>query len=130
VVTFGEDGVSGHPDHRAVHHWTRRAWAAEGRPGALWYVAITEETAANSPRPGLVGRPGPEIAAVLDGRPWLDMKEAAIRCHASQHFPLPLDTPDWRDRVAREVFGREGFRAGAAPPATDWFSLDTTISPQ
>ena len=130
ILTFGEDGISGHPDHRAVHHWTRRAWDGEGRPGALWYVAITEETAARSPRPGLLGRPGPEIAAVLDGRPWLDAMEAAIRCHASQHFPLPLDTPEWRERVGREVFGREGSGAGAAAPVTDLFLLDTAKTPR
>lgn len=130
LVTFGEDGVSGHPDHRAVYHWTRRAWEAAGRPCPLWCVAITEETAARLEGRSFFGRPGPEIAARLDGRPWLDVKEAAIRCHSSQHYPVPLDTPEWRERVAREVFAREGFRPGSAAPVTDFFSLDTTGTPQ
>lgn len=130
IVTFGDDGVSGHTDHRAVHQWTRRAWEAAGRPCPLWYVAITEEAAALLPDRSFIGRPGPEIAARLDGRPWLDVKEAAIRCHASQHYPLPLDTPEWRERVAREVFGRDGFRPGSAPPVADFFSLDTAETPQ
>jgi len=130
LVTFGEDGVSGHPDHRAVYHWTRRAWEYAGRPCPLWCVAITEETAARLEGRSFFGRPGPEIAARLDGRPWLDVKEAAIRCHASQHYPVPLDMPEWRERVAREVFAREGFRPGSAAPVTDLFSLDTTGTPQ
>jgi len=130
LVTFGEDGISGHPDHRAVYHWTRRAWEAAGRPCPLWYVAITEETAARLEGRSLIGRPGPEVAARLDGRPWLDVKEAAIRCHASQRYPVPLDAPEWRERVAREVFGREGFRPGSAAPVTDLFSLDTTGAPR
>jgi len=121
LVTYGPDGVSGHPDHRAIHAWTRRAWEAEGRPCPLWYVAVTEEAARLLADRGFVGRRGAEIAAKLDGRPWLDVKEAAIRCHASQRFPVPLDTPEWRERVAREVFGREGFPPGSRPPVSDFF---------
>jgi len=121
IVTFGPDGVSGHPDHQAVHHWTRHAWEAEGRPCPLWYAAITEETARLLAGRRFLGRRGAEIAGKLDGRPWLDVKEAAIRCHASQRYPVPLDTPEWRARVAREVFGREGFAPGSGPPASDLF---------
>lgn len=121
VVTFGPDGISGHPDHRAVHEWTRRAWEAEGRPCPLWYAALAEETVRLLPGRHFVGRPGAELAARLDGRPWLDVKEAAIRCHASQRYPLPLDTPEWRERAGREVFGREGFAPGSRAPARDLF---------
>jgi N-acetylglucosamine malate deacetylase 2 len=121
IVTFGPDGISGHPDHRAIHAWTRRAWEAEGRPCPLWYAAVSEETVRLLEGRHFLGRRGPEIAARLDGRPWLDVKEAAIRCHASQRYPLPLDTPEWRERVAREVFGREGFAPGSRPPASDLF---------
>lgn len=35
VVTFGDDGVTGHPDHRAVATWTERAVAACGHPTSL-----------------------------------------------------------------------------------------------
>ena len=121
LVTFGPDGVSGHPDHRAIHAWTRRAWKREGHPCPLWEVAVTEEAAGLLARRGFIGRHGAEIAAKLDGRPWLDVKEAAIRCHASQQYPVPLDTPEWRERVAREVFGRAGFAPGSRPPASDFF---------
>jgi dephospho-CoA kinase len=121
IVTFGPDGVSGHPDHQAVHHWTRRAWEGEGRPCPLWYAAFSEEVARLLPDRRFIGRRGAEIAAELDDRAWLDAKEAAIRCHASQRYPLPLDSPEWRERAAREVFGREGFVPGSAPPARDLF---------
>jgi dephospho-CoA kinase len=121
IVTFGPDGVSGHSDHRAVHSWTRRAWEAEGRPCPLWEVAITEAAAAALPGRSFVGRPGPEIAARLDSRPWLDVKEAAIGCHRSQRYPVPLDSAEWRERVGREVFGREGFAPGSRPAVSDFF---------
>jgi dephospho-CoA kinase len=121
IVTFGPDGVSGHPDHRAIHEWTRRAWIAEGRACPLWLVALTEEAAAAVPGRAFAGRPGPEIAARVDGRPWLDVKEAAIACHGSQRYPLPLDTAAWRARVGREVFGREGLAPGVRPAVSDLF---------
>jgi len=121
IVTFGPDGVSGHSDHRAIHYWTRRAWEAEGRPCLLWQVAITEETAAALSGRSFIGRSGPEIAARLDGRPWLDVKEAAIACHGSQRYPLPLDTAEWRERVGREVFGCEGFAPGSRSAVRDLF---------
>ena len=121
IVTFGPDGVSGHSDHRAIHAWTRRAWEAEGRPCPLWHVAITEEAAVALPGRSFSGRPGPEIAARLDGRPWLDVKEAAIGCHGSQRYPVPLDAAEWRERVGREVFGREGFAPGSRPAVYDFF---------
>ena len=121
IVTFGPDGISGHSDHRAIHGWTRRAWEAEERPCPLWEVAITEEAAAALSGRSFIGRPGPEIAARLDCRPWLDVKEAAIGCHRSQRYPVPLDTSEWRERVGREVFGCEGFAPGSRPAVSDLF---------
>jgi LmbE family N-acetylglucosaminyl deacetylase len=33
IVTFGPDGMTGHPDHQAVSAWTTAAWRAAGTPG-------------------------------------------------------------------------------------------------
>jgi LmbE family N-acetylglucosaminyl deacetylase len=41
VVTFGPDGMTGHPDHIAVSRWTTEAWQSVGT-GALLYAATTE----------------------------------------------------------------------------------------
>jgi LmbE family N-acetylglucosaminyl deacetylase len=43
VVTFGPDGLTGHPDHRAVSRWVSEAWFARGRQGELWHAAVTEQ---------------------------------------------------------------------------------------
>jgi LmbE family N-acetylglucosaminyl deacetylase len=44
VLTFGPDGVTGHPDHRTVSAWTGAAFARAARPGArLLHAAITAE---------------------------------------------------------------------------------------
>lgn len=50
VVTFGPDGITGHPDHAAVSRWTTAAWTAvRAEPGALpfnaqlLYATMTEQ---------------------------------------------------------------------------------------
>jgi LmbE family N-acetylglucosaminyl deacetylase len=40
ILTFGPDGLTGHPDHRAVSAWTTAAWQAT--PTArLWHATFT-----------------------------------------------------------------------------------------
>ncbi len=34
IITFGPDGISGHPDHLAVHRWTTAAFERARRVGA------------------------------------------------------------------------------------------------
>jgi LmbE family N-acetylglucosaminyl deacetylase len=42
VVSFGPDGFTGHPDHRAVAHWTRQA-VERWRPRPLLLQAVSTE---------------------------------------------------------------------------------------
>ena len=41
VITFGPDGITGHPDHRAVSSWTTEAWRRVGH-GDLRYATMTD----------------------------------------------------------------------------------------
>ena len=43
IVTFGPDGITGHPDHRAVHHWATTAWATTGARADLLYATFTPD---------------------------------------------------------------------------------------
>ncbi|MFP5352854.1 MAG: PIG-L deacetylase family protein [Actinomycetota bacterium] len=44
VLTFGPDGMTGHPDHSAVSGWTTAAFARAAQPGArLLYATTTPE---------------------------------------------------------------------------------------
>jgi flavin-dependent dehydrogenase/LmbE family N-acetylglucosaminyl deacetylase len=43
IVTFGPDGITGHPDHRAVSRWVTEAWKRSDRRAELLYAAMTEE---------------------------------------------------------------------------------------
>lgn len=75
LVTFPEDGVSGHPDHAAIHRATRRAVADGGCPSVrkLYYYA--------SPVLLAEGR-SPSIS--IDTEPYWEMKARALAAHESQ----------------------------------------------
>lgn len=100
VVTFGPDGMTGHPDHRAVSRWTTDAWAATGSRAELWYATLTPEFHrewgptneriglwADQPEPPCTTRDdlAHELTLIDD---LLDVKLAALRAHASQTGPL------------------------------------------
>jgi LmbE family N-acetylglucosaminyl deacetylase len=95
IVTFGPDGMTGHPDHCAVSAWTTRAWRRSGR-GRLWYATLTpgfhDRWGALNERVGMWSYTGaPPCTPVdelshyvhLDGAR-LDRKYAALRAHSSQ----------------------------------------------
>ena len=96
TLTFGPDGVTGHPDHQAVGHWVRQAVAERGNRVPL----ITTATASAWHDEGIsrlhsIGAfwPGfPElgehgVAVQLDPE-LVDRKLTAIACHASQMGPV------------------------------------------
>jgi dephospho-CoA kinase len=90
VVTFGPDGGNGHPDHVAVHRWTRQAVASCASHPILYYVAGGGAVAMDAGRAG-------SCAAVLDVRPWLDTSPAAaVACGIAP--PPTTQTGPWSGR--------------------------------
>jgi LmbE family N-acetylglucosaminyl deacetylase len=43
IVTFGPEGLTGHPDHRAVSRWVTRAWQRICPETSLWYATVAPE---------------------------------------------------------------------------------------
>jgi LmbE family N-acetylglucosaminyl deacetylase len=108
VVTFGDDGLYGHPDHVTVHERTAAAVAAmRDEAPALYFVTIppgairtivqhAEEVGSSSGRPGsprhVLGIADPDAFGALAAPPSLVVdvsgtaarKLAAIRCHRTQ----------------------------------------------
>jgi LmbE family N-acetylglucosaminyl deacetylase len=116
VVTFGEDGVTGHPDHRAVARWTERALADSRRhvplittaSGVMWHEALVERMHdVGAFWPGYPQRSldGPVWAVRLDGE-LLDQKMNALACHRSQIGPLQeaLGVPGYRRLASVEAY--------------------------
>lgn len=114
IVTFGPEGMTNHPDHRAVHRWVRRAWTATGRMGDLLMATVTPDFHRTwgdvNARLGLWGgeppcTPEADLALAVDCRPLLDRKLAALEAHASQIGPVrDVVGPGFRDWWAVEAF--------------------------
>jgi LmbE family N-acetylglucosaminyl deacetylase len=96
IVTFGPDGMTGHPDHRAISAWTTSAWAARAGSSRLLYATVTPEFHARwgevnddlgiwceQPRRPCTTRGELALQLTLDGEE-LDQKVVALRAHASQ----------------------------------------------
>lgn len=97
IVTFGPDGITGHPDHIAVGRWTTAAWTSAGG-SRLLYATSTESFMARfrevHERLGLFDDTSPRTPdADIALRVHLDddelaMKRSALAGHASQTTPL------------------------------------------
>lgn len=148
LVTYGPDGVYGHPDHVKAHRTTVAAWevlAARGAaPARLWYAVIPRrgidefrrrlEEAGEAPDRwdggSIMGVPDEEIDAVLDVKEHIDRKREAFRAHVTQNDPSSffLNTPDELLPIA---FGLEFYTlARGAPPGRRLSDLFEGLAPQ
>ena len=120
VLTFGPDGLTGHPDHRATSRWTaiaHRRLATRTR-SRLAYITCDGDAMAGFPE-SLHTRPLGEIAVRLDIRPWADTKQRAIEAHGTQAPPFALNDPAVRPLFTAEWFATDppaGPPVGAFPP--------------
>lgn len=118
TVTFGPDGMTGHPDHVANSWAVTRAWTEIGQ-GELWYAAKSQDWL-DRWRPThdefgvwMAGEPrGVEpldavFTADLAGDE-LDTKRAVLAAHASQTAGLAaaLGEPSYREWISQESFRR------------------------
>ena len=134
VITFGPDGLYWHADHIAVGARTRAALEiAGGVETALYHVHLDRDAVAgflgavrrSHPEAdeslwgvpaGAFGLLAPSPTLVVDVRPWIDVKLAALRCHASQLGPThPLMLTD--AETAARWLGREYFRLAPESPS-------------
>jgi LmbE family N-acetylglucosaminyl deacetylase len=118
IVTFGPDGMTGHPDHVAISQWATAAWERTGARSELWYATLTPDfhrrwarlnadvgLFAEQPLPP--STPHHELAdlVVLDdeGR---NAKFAALRAHRSQTAALIdlVGEDTYRDWWCMEAF--------------------------
>lgn len=87
VITFGPDGISGHPDHLAIHRFTTAAFDQAGLRARLYYLAPSAATMQGCgvvPSEDIAGGP----AAAIDVAEYLIPKVRAMQCHASQAPPF------------------------------------------
>jgi N-acetylglucosamine malate deacetylase 2 len=119
VITFGPDGISGHPDHVAISRWTTAAFDRTthqpGDPRKLYYIAPSEATRQGCgvpPRPDLVGGP----MAYIDIEAYRVIKVRAAQQHCSQNPPFSgSPESEASSLVCHEVFRLARWAGGKAP---------------
>jgi len=91
VITFGPDGISGHPDHKAISKATTVAFEMSAETGSgprkLYYVTIPESLLTDigsEDVDGVITRPDDEITTIIDISGHLDTKIRALKAHSSQ----------------------------------------------
>jgi LmbE family N-acetylglucosaminyl deacetylase len=101
VITFGPDGISGHPDHVTVSRWVTAAFDeldGAGSPQKLYYVApslATQQGCGVADPPPL-----PPDALGVDVEPYLEAKVRAMQAHASQDPPYVGDPAQEAEKMA------------------------------
>ena len=97
IITWGPDGLTGHPDHRTVSSLTTEIFQQRSklthRPSKLYYVAYPESSFANLP-PGMaqyaerIGLVADEwVTTVVDASAYQDQAWNSIQCHKTQWPP-------------------------------------------
>jgi len=119
LLSFGQDGLSGHPDHIAAGHWVGEAFRRAEDVAALYTVAVPRSLAQALNMHQVHPVPDETIALKVDVSSVWETKLAAIRCHATQVSSSPMmNAPVERQQL---FFRREYFvRASTHPIAGDF----------
>jgi N-acetylglucosamine malate deacetylase 2 len=123
LLSFGPDGLSGHPDHIAVGQWTAEAFRRADKIAAFYTVAVPRSLAQKLDMRQIHPVPDEAIALTVDVSSVWETKLTAMRCHATQISSSPMmSAPEVHQRL---FFGREYFvRAASRIPGMD-FMVDS-----
>jgi LmbE family N-acetylglucosaminyl deacetylase len=122
LLSFGPDGLSGHPDHVTVGRCAAEAFRRVEGLAALYTVAVPVSLAEALDMRQVRAVPDDQIALAVDVSAAWETKLAAIRCHATQLGASPMmQAPVERQR---RFFGVEHFVRAAGWPGEDDFLPD------
>jgi len=117
LLSFGPDGLSGHPDHILVGQLAAEAFHRIEEIAALYTVAVPQSLSQSLNMRQVHPVPDETIALSVDVSSVWEMKLAAMRCHATQWSSSPmLSAPAERQRL---FFGHEYFVRAAMRCSTD-----------
>lgn len=117
MLTFGADGLSGHPDHIAIGRAAAEAFRLAEEVAALYTLAVPRSLAKSLSMTQIHPVPDETIALAVDVSSVWEAKIAAIRCHRTQLGQSPiLDAPEAKQRL---FLGTEHFCLSTSRPAPD-----------
>ena len=112
MLTFGPDGLSGHPDHIAIGEYAAEAFRRSKEVDALYTLAVPLSLAQKLEMHQIHPIPDQEISLCVDVSSVWETKLTAMRCHATQWSSSPMTSaPEERQRL---FFGREYFVQAAS----------------
>ena len=124
LLTWPADGLSGHPDHKAVSRWTSLVFEemAKGTeaPIALYHLAVPQSVAAELNLSKLHAIPDEKVSLTVDVMPVWKQKCIAIRCHRTQAGGSPILAAS--EEKQRVFLGKEHFRRVCARGGNDFLS--------
>jgi LmbE family N-acetylglucosaminyl deacetylase len=138
VITYDANGGYGHPDHIQAHRVATAAVALAGGASRTYHTArsrrdterlvelrrrLQPDRPGRRPRAMPQGVPDELITSVIDARPYLGQKRAAMLAHASQLADtvwVKASEQDFEDLFGHESFTRLDAARGA-PAETDLF---------
>jgi len=119
LLSFGPDGLSGHPDHILVGQWAAEAFRRVEGIATFYTIAVPQSLAQTLNMVQVHPVPDETIALSVDVSSVWEMKLAAMRCHATQWSSSPmLSAPAGRQLM---FFGQEHFVRAAERRSADDF---------
>ncbi len=125
VVTYGEDGVTGHPDHIAVGRWVTKAFHRLTRknpsatPRRLYHRISPEKRRDLYNRPDLAYRN--DYTTIVDGRNCTHARKSAHACHRSQKQATDYSQPKVFEAGLVDYYIRKYPAWGGGPLEADLF---------
>jgi LmbE family N-acetylglucosaminyl deacetylase len=122
ILTYGLDGISGHPDHVAIGQCAAEAFRRTDDVAGLYAMAVPRSLAQTLGMTQIRAVPDEAITLTVDVSACWDLKLAAIRCHRTQQGSSPiLAASSKRQRLflGREYYRRVAWR-GELDLLTQW----------
>ena len=91
ILTFGQDGLSGHPDHIAIGEYAAEAYRRSNRVDALYTLAVPQSLADTLGMSQIHAVPDCKITLKVDVSSSWESKKKAIQCHATQLSSSPIN---------------------------------------
>jgi LmbE family N-acetylglucosaminyl deacetylase len=120
ILTYGPDGVSGHPDHIAIGHFATETFHRAGDVVALHTISVPRSLAETLGMTQIHTVPDEAITLTVDVSTVWEAKMTAIHCHRTQLGESPiLAAPEEKQRL---FLGTEHFRRAQARQEKDYFT--------
>jgi N-acetylglucosamine malate deacetylase 2 len=119
LLTFGPDGLSGHPDHILIGQLVKNVFDRMTQVAALYTVAVPQSLATRLGMTQIRAVPDETISLTVDVSAVWEAKLAAIRCHRTQLGQSPtLEAPEEKQCL---FLRKEHFRRLQARAEMDFF---------